>query len=139
MSKLEKARVNRERRRKVATEYVNSINSRTYCTVCGGQPVEWHHEDHPDKPNDRVSSLRTQGASVERIRQEMDRCEPLCRRHHMIADGRMKNLIGNYDTPLPESYFRARKCPNCGVFAKDPVEDHCLNPQGGKVSNENTN
>ena len=86
----------REQRRSEATYFVSEVNSKTRCQVCGGQPIEWHHDDHPKHPNARVSSLRTQGASIRRIQKEMDRCIPLCRRHHMEIDGRLDNLIANH-------------------------------------------
>ena len=72
--------------------YVETIRSNTFCEECDAQPVEWHHDDHPLKPNSRVSSLMSQGVSIRRIQQEIDICEALCRSCHMAADGRTKKL-----------------------------------------------
>jgi hypothetical protein len=84
--------LSREQRRLIATEFVAEINSKTVCAHCSAQPIVWHGEHHPEKPNARISSLRTQGCSVERIQQEMDVCTPLCRGCHMREDGRYKAL-----------------------------------------------
>lgn len=84
---------NRVRNREIATAFLAELNARTVCQVCGGQPIEWHHEDHPGQPNARVSSLRTQGLSLERIQREIDRCTPLCRSCHMREDGRLVELL----------------------------------------------
>jgi hypothetical protein len=78
--------------RAIATEYVNLVAVSTGCARCGGIPIEWHREHHPKHPNSRVSSLRTQGASIERIQREMDSCIPLCRTCHMNEDGRLAAL-----------------------------------------------
>lgn len=78
--------------RAIATEWLREYEATVYCAECGAQPVEWHNEEHPDRPNDRVSSLRTQGASIERIKVEIDRCVPLCRSCHMRIDGRTAAL-----------------------------------------------
>lgn len=74
-----------------AKEHVNGIRSRTVCAVCGGQPIEWHHDDHVLKPNRRVSNLTCHGFPLDVIDAEISKCEPLCRRCHMKADGRADN------------------------------------------------
>lgn len=75
-----------------AKRYVKEIRSRTVCERCGEQPIEWHHDDHPNKPHDRVSSLAAQGKPISRIDAEIARCTPLCRRCHQELDGRLENL-----------------------------------------------
>ena len=103
-------------RREVATKFVRAVNAKTLCASCGGGPIEWHGEHHPTYPNARISSLRTQGASVDRIKEEMALCEPLCRSCHMQHDGRLANLSGGHAKgvvlvpPLP--------CSCCSKLAK---------------------
>ena len=104
----------RMRNRKIATEFVKEVNSNTFCRVCQAQPIEWHHDEHPDRPNDRVSSLRTQGASIERIQREMDRCVPLCRKHHMEVDGRIEALLLSRPYKKGVTYVPPKPCNCCG-------------------------
>lgn len=118
--------VTREERRLVATEFVNEVNSRTVCMVCGSQPIEWHHEDHPKQPNARVSSLRTQGASIQRIQREMDRCTPLCRLHHMEIDGRLASLRSNQPYQRGKTYVGKLPCSCCGRAAKPLRNGRCV-------------
>lgn len=100
--------------RAIATEFVEKTNSKTFCSNCGGQPIEWHHDDHPNRPNARVSSLRAQGASITRIQQEMDRCTPLCRKCHMQGDGRMKALKDLQPYQKGKEYVSKSPCALCG-------------------------
>lgn len=102
--------------RKLATDFVNEVNSKTFCTHCGAQPVEWHHEDHPNNTNKRVSSLRTQGVSIRLIKIEMAKCTPLCRSCHMKEDGRIEALI--------KSHRPVTQCISCGKFVKI-LRDRC--------------
>jgi deoxycytidylate deaminase len=115
----------RARRRAVATAYVDEVNSRTVCSRCGAQPVEWHHPDHPSEPNARVSSLRTQGASVERIQREIERCTPLCRTCHMEEDGRMDALRGAGPRKKGQVYVEPSPCDDCGRPTKPTRRGRC--------------
>jgi hypothetical protein len=72
--------------------YVRTVRATTVCAVCGAQPIDWHHEDHTREPHRRVSRL-VGAASRERIDAEIARCTPLCRRHHMEADGRLAAAV----------------------------------------------
>lgn len=89
--------VNREKRnaylRKRAAEaaaYVKEVRDNTYCERCGGQPIEWHHEDHPKDPRKRPANMAGRARPIKRIQEEIDRCTALCHRCHMIIDGRME-------------------------------------------------
>lgn len=77
------------RRRAKAQAFVARKRKETVCALCGGQPVEWHHCQPVEKHHERISALAVHGASIARLKEEMARCEPLCRRCHMIRDGRM--------------------------------------------------
>lgn len=70
------------------------------CVDCGQRPIEFHHEEHPQRPRERVSVLVHAGASIARVKQEMRASDRLCRRCHMTRDGRRQAL---------PSY-----CPNTG-------------------------
>ena len=109
--------------RAIATEFVSSVNSKTFCAYCGKQPIEWHHADHPNQPNARVSSLRTQGASITRIQLEMDRCTPLCRTCHMIEDNRMANLTGVYKKGV--IYVGPKPCICCSRSVRPTRRGMC--------------
>lgn len=102
-------------------EFIAAIRNQTVCANCGGQPIEWHHEDHPLHPGHRVSCLGANCATFERIQREIDRCTPLCRRCHMQADGRLQKFVAN--TPhhiLPPQY-----CTNCQREYKPLRRGYC--------------
>ena len=112
-------------KRKIATEYVNRINRIAVCRECGAQPVEWHNPDHINKPNNRISSLRSQGASILRIMQEFSECIPLCRRHHMIEDGRLAKLMESSPQKLGKTYTEPSPCVCCGKIYKPLRNNMC--------------
>ncbi len=103
----------REINRAIATKFVNKVNQQTLCQHCGTQPIEWHHADHPKQPNARVSSLRTQGSSIRRIQQEMDRCTPLCRSCHMAEDGRTEALLASTPNQKGVVLVGLKPCIEC--------------------------
>lgn len=112
-------------RRVIATEFVTEVNSQTHCAHCDGQPIEWHREGHEQQPNARVSSLRTQGSSIERIQREMDVCMPLCRSCHMKEDGRSVALRSAAPHQKGQLYVVARSCDRCGRMAKPLRKGNC--------------
>lgn len=111
--------------RKIATEFVESVNQTTFCNRCGAQPIEWHREEHEKHPNWRVSSLRTQGRSIARIKREMDLSEPLCRTCHMKTDGRYEFMqtAGPYEKG--KTYTPPLPCIKCGRLAKPRRRERC--------------
>lgn len=117
--------VERKERRQIATDYVRSINIKTSCVKCGKKPIEWHREIHTVYPNARVSSLRSQGASVLRIKKEMSLCEPLCRTCHMTVDGRLKILRKNQPYKKNGVYVDAAPCICCRKFYKPLRNGRC--------------
>jgi hypothetical protein len=121
----------RAERRRVATAYVEAVNANTVCADCGGGPIEWHHPDHPSQPNSRVSSLRAQGATVERIRREMERCTPLCRSCHMKADGRAAALFAAQPNQ-PGVSHPPKPCRKCGLPYKPLRRGLCARCYGRK-------
>ena len=101
-------------KRVLATRFVDRVNRNTSCARCGGGPIEWHHEDHPEFPNRRVSSLRAQGASLRRIVREMRVCTPLCRTCHMTVDGRLDALRLSGPYTKGQTYVGLLPCKCCG-------------------------
>ena len=116
----------REKNRKLATDYVDSVNSATFCVNCGKQPIEWHGEHHPKNPNVRISSLRTQGASLQRIKEEMEMCVPLCRSCHMKEDGRMDALKNNQPIKRGDVITQPKPCRCCGKMTKPMRNNMCV-------------
>ena len=115
----------RRLKRAIATEYVNNINNQTFCRVCGNQPIEWHRHEHEEKPNSRVSSLRAQGVSVQRIQQEINLCIHLCRSCHMKEDGRLEALHKNKPQQKGNIYVSQQPCCDCGKMAKPLRKGRC--------------
>ena len=93
--RLERNRRYRHEAKRRATQYVGEINARTVCANCGAQPIEWHNPEHvlQGRSHRRISRLVHIGAAKQTIQTEIDRCTPLCRRCHMIEDGRMQRFV----------------------------------------------
>ena len=108
----------RIQKRKLATEFVRDINSKTVCLVCGKQPIEWHRKYHEEHPNSRVSSLRTQGVSVARIEKEIKKCKPYCRSCHMKIDNRLKILQSSRPYQKGKEYTPKMECNCCKKLFK---------------------
>ena len=118
-------RMGRAERRAIATAFLAEVNARTVCAHCGKQPVEWHNPDHVNHSNARVSSLRTQGASIARIKQELEVCTPLCRTCHMVEDGRMGSLRNNQPYQKGKAYVSPKPCTDCGKMTKPTRRGRC--------------
>lgn len=80
------------RKKERAKAYVAAVRAKTFCRLCGLQPVEWHNTEHEQEPLRRIANMVNRGCTAVRIQAEIDRCDPLCRRCHMALDGRTKNL-----------------------------------------------
>ena len=115
----------RKAKRAVATEYLHKVTAGVMCAHCGALPIEWHKPEHIDRPNDRISALRTQGASVERIQRELDVCTPLCRSCHMIEDGRLTALRANQPQQKGATYVGPKPCVVCGKLTKPTRRGRC--------------
>ena len=85
-----------------ARAFVDELNGRTVCAHCGAQPVEWHNPEHVELRREtyRIGQMITFWRSVQEIEAELRRCTPLCRRCHMVEDGRIMNL--NRGRPVQE-------------------------------------
>ncbi len=53
---------------------------------CAETEIEWHHRDPTTKNFSIGTSVRLH--SVARLTAELALCDPLCREHHMVVDGR---------------------------------------------------
>lgn len=71
---------------------VRLIRGATRCERCGGQPIEWHHDDHPANPERRVANLVDDGKPLEMILAEIDVCRAYCHKCHATLDGRAELL-----------------------------------------------
>lgn len=80
-------------RNKLAKDHVDTIREKLKCSSCGlphsVSPIEFHHDDHLEYPERRVSRLVTYGVSLAEIDLEISKCLPLCRSCHQILDGRL--------------------------------------------------
>lgn len=96
-----------------ARAFVGEINARTFCSHCGAQPIEWHNPEHvlQGKHHQRISKLVYQGRSRAFIQAEIDRCTPLCRRCHMVEDGRMAVFMEQARKPKTKPKV---PCIECG-------------------------
>ena len=69
------------------------VRARTVCARCGAQPVDFHRDEHTRHPLWRLNVLTGIGATIPRLKREIELCEPLCRRCHMTVDGRLRRAI----------------------------------------------
>lgn len=76
------------KRRKLALQYTSEIRQRTPCAECGGPMADWHNVEHLQFPERRVCALTSRGRPIDVIAAEIAVCTPLCRRCHMLVDGR---------------------------------------------------
>jgi hypothetical protein len=90
---IERQRLAAAAGRKRNRSFVNRTRAETRCAMCGDQPIDWHREEHRNHPRWRIADLATQPASIARIEAEIAHCEPLCRRCHMLHDGRATALV----------------------------------------------
>lgn len=96
------AKLKLDKRRQMAKAYVQKIRATTVCRKCGRQPIEWHSEKHKNHQHRRVGAMAMAGLPIATIAAEIKRCVPLCRRCHMVNDGRMEIAITNVRTaPRP--------------------------------------
>lgn len=118
----------REERRVIATEWLREFEKNIPCSHCGAtdKTIDWHGEHHPQKPNFRVSSLRTQGASIDRIKKEIEICIPLCRSCHMKEDGRLKNLFTTQPRQKGSVITEPSPCSCCGKLTKPMRNRMCV-------------
>lgn len=98
-------------------ERIAEVNARTFCSNCGGQPVEWHNPDHVslNQRLRRISNMIWRNPWSE-IQVELSRCTPLCRRCHMREDGRMQTFVAHGSTSrTPQS---PKPCAECHRLSK---------------------
>jgi len=81
----------RERNRQVVAEELERRGGHCVFEGCMRTNIEWHHRD-PETKNDKIGNL-VRASSVEKLLVELALCDPLCRRHHIIVDGRLESLI----------------------------------------------
>ncbi len=107
-----------------AKAYVAAVRSRTNCEKCGNQPIDWHHEDHLSNENQRVAHLASLGFPIDRIQQEIDKCEALCRSCHMEEDGRLVELRKNCPNKKGDKH-PPKACDKCGKLSNPQWKKMC--------------
>jgi hypothetical protein len=99
---------------------MTQVRADTCCRECGLQPVDFHRDEHITHPTWRVTWLVTQGQSIARIQRELALCIPLCRRCHMLTDGRLERL-----QQTPRTVTVGKPCVECGHLAKPLRNGRC--------------
>lgn len=86
-----------------ARAFISEVNAQTVCAHCGAQPVEWHNPEHVElnRRHMRISAMVNSGCPIPSIREELVRCTPLCRRCHMVEDGRLATFVIATKEPSP--------------------------------------
>jgi hypothetical protein len=105
-------------RRLANRSYVVDLRSKTPCLKCGRTPIEYHRVEHEAHPVWRVANLY--GRSRARIDAEIALCEPLCRRCHVIHDGRAAALAAQ-----PRKVVGLKPCQDCGRESKPLRKGRC--------------
>lgn len=105
--------------------HVNAIRQQTKCEHCGNQPIEWHHESHLVFTNRRIAHLVALGFPIPVIDAEIAKCEALCRRCHMVEDGRINELRANCPNQKGAILVPEAPCQRCGVLSKPTRKGKC--------------
>lgn len=112
--------------------YVKTLREITPCAHCGKGSIEYHHSEHPNRSNDRVSSLVAQSNPDRpspvlwaRIAKEIARCTSLCRSCHMIEDGRITALLKKAPYQKGKVYVAPRPCSCCKRLYKPLRKGMC--------------
>ena len=116
------------KRRILMEEFVANTNKITFCANCGSQPIEWHNPEHKNgKEHQRISNLVQHASCIEEIQSEMNASIPLCRRCHMIEDGRAVLLDGRVVLLASRKRYvvPAKPCSQCRVLAKPTRRGLC--------------
>lgn len=105
--------------------FITEVNARTTCAHCGIQPIEWHNPEHvlPGRALYRIGHMVRTVRAIAAIQAELDRCTPLCRRCHMIEDGRLRKFKQMASKPKPRGPMLP--CANCLRLAKPLRRDLC--------------
>mgnify|MGYP006498589329 CR=1 len=114
----------RRRRTLTARAYVKAVREQTVCVRCGDKPVDFHHETHPSNPRTRILMRVQRGEAIAKIAAEIARCTALCRRCHMIVDGRLPRLIAA-GIPWRQQTIAPRPCIACAKLAKPRRRGFC--------------
>lgn len=84
----------RRRRREENRPIIAALRASTPCANCGAVgSVDYHSEDHHERPHRRIGDMVSGGYTLASIKAEIARCTPLCRRCHMLRDGRLEKFI----------------------------------------------
>ncbi len=116
-ARVEDRHAARARAQVKAKAFVAKRRAETACVRCGKKPIDWHSEEHIKKPNRRISRMAAQGKSLFSIAAEIARCEALCRRCHMIGDGRLPRFVAA-SAPTRQRATEPKSCGACGKTAK---------------------
>jgi hypothetical protein len=108
-----------------AQRFATLVRALTVCARCGKQPIEFHNDEHKDDSNRRVAHLAALGFPLDRIKREIRECEPLCRRCHMLGDGRLAALIENRPRKKGMVIVPPTPCVACGELAKPTRRGMC--------------
>lgn len=119
--------------------FITDLNARTVCAHCSKQPIEWHNPEHVllGRQLHRIGKLVASTSSISTIQAEIDRCTPLCRRCHMIEDGRMRQFMVHALLPKAQP---PKPCAECDRLYKplrrglcDPCYGRQLKQQRGNA------
>ena len=109
-----------------ARAYLKKVRSKTRCRWCKRKPVDFHDLKNKKTPQ-RVGSLAACGYPITKIQEVIARCEPLCRRCHMKADGRHRSWLKANVGRKGQQLKPLRPCKNekCGVLVKHMRKGFC--------------
>lgn len=100
------------RNRAAAQAFLADIKPQTFCAHCGAQPIDWHNPEDIERHRRhfQIGFMASSGRTIAAIQAEIARCIPLCRRCHMIEDGRMRSFIAR----APHIRAAVKPCGACG-------------------------
>lgn len=83
-SHIARVSVNKKRHVESAKEYVWAVLLESSCKDCGASDPRILDFDHLSDKSHNVSDMQGRGYSVERIQEEIDKCEVVCSNCHRI-------------------------------------------------------
>jgi hypothetical protein len=88
--KLEKRRENVARRRR-SQDFLRNHKSKCECISCGTNNPDLLHFHHrnPNEKSGNVSTMANKGISINTIKKEIDKCDPLCANCHILLHKRI--------------------------------------------------
>jgi hypothetical protein len=76
-------------------QWYKTVKSNAKCIVCNLQhpaAIEFHHRDEKEKKH-TISHMVFNGFDITAIKEELEKCDPMCANHHRIHHYNQRNHV----------------------------------------------